>query len=147
MRTQSMPIQLIAASLVLAVGMFAASAAAAAVPVYKWTDSAGHSHYSQTPPEGQKYKTITASDAPARSAPAPDNAPADAPQQASGPTKGQIKRQLECDTARSNVETLSNNASVKLDINGDGKPDVLTGEQQKEQLENASKQVSLYCDK
>ncbi len=147
MRTQSMTIVLVATLLLVAVGGLAASVATAAEPIYKWMDSAGHSHYSQTPPQGQKYQVITAFDTPAPASSAAASAPTDTPRPASDPTKGQVKRQLECDTARSNVETLANSASVKLDINGDGKPDVLSGEQQSAQLENARKQVSLYCDK
>ena len=43
----------------LLAGAILATTPSAADPVYKWVDSTGHSHYSQTPPEGQKYQTIT----------------------------------------------------------------------------------------
>ena len=46
-------------ALAVAVGMLASASVMAGDPVYKWKDSSGQSHYSQTPPDGIKYETIT----------------------------------------------------------------------------------------
>lgn len=131
-------------------GVLLAGVASAVDPVYKWSDSSGRSHYSQTPPEGQKYQTITPSGTtsspvaplPATNAGEPMTAPS-----ANGPTQAQVERQKYCETARNNVQTLTTKPMVDMDLNGDGKPERLTAAQQTEQLAKAQQQVQLLCAK
>jgi hypothetical protein len=134
------------AGLLLA-GLILAAAASAADPVYKWTDRAGHTHYSQTPPQGQKYQTIVpVSPAPATPAPAADAATdSKATPKASEPTPAQVARQKLCETARNNVQVLANQPLVEMDIGGTGKSQRLTPAQQTEQLDKARQQVGTYC--
>jgi hypothetical protein len=134
------------ASLLLT-GLILSTTASAADPVYKWKDSAGHSHYSQTPPEGQKYeiitqtshvpgKNVTATDTPAENTETP---------KATGPTPAQVARKKLCEDARANVNTLNTHATVISDVNGDGKPVTLNVAQHAASLAQANKQVDLYC--
>ena len=138
-------------SLLLA-GVILAAAASAADPVYKWIDSTGHSHYSQTVPQGQKYQTITPAGTvtdTAAATPAPATAATagatPAKPAANSPTPAQIARQKLCESAHTNVQVLTNSPSVNLDIYGNGKPQQLTPAQQTEQLNKAQRQVETYC--
>ena len=135
------------ASLLLA-GLIIATAASATDPVYKWKDSSGHSHYSQTPPEGQKYQTITPTGTSAENAataPPPVAAKASVDAATAGLSPAQVTRKKNCDTARANINTLNAHASVTSDINGDGKPVTLNVAQHNAALVEAGKQVDLYC--
>ena len=138
------------APLILVIGLVSLSSASAGDPVYMWKDSSGQSHYSQTPPEGQKFKILKTSGRESANAYA-DETSTDANGQKShqenpNPTKGQTERKKYCDAARVSVNQLENSAAVKMDINGDGKAVNLTAEQQSQQLENARKQVSVLCE-
>lgn len=132
----------------LLAGMALAAIAWAAEPVYKWIDSAGHSHYSQTPPEGQKYQTITpvgtVSDT-TTPPPATDTTTTATPPPASNPTPAQVERQKRCDTARNNVQILTNQPVVNMDVYNTGKAQRLTPAQQTEQLNKAQQQVQALC--
>ncbi len=142
---------------VIVLGMVLAGAAFAAEPVYKWTDGTGHSHYSQTRPEGQKYQTITTSgavSAPTAVASGSSETPATPvnaaatnamPKPGNGQTPADIAREKYCATARANVQTLTDRPLVDMDITGDGKPERLTPAQQTQQLDNAKKQVGALC--
>ena len=136
-------------------GMALAGATLAAEPVYKWTDGTGHSHYSQTPPEGQKYSIVTTSGAvstPAAVATGGSETPAVAAstssqsaKPANGQTPADVARQKSCATARANVQTLTERPLVDMDITGDGKPERLTPAQQTQQLGNAKRQAAAFC--
>lgn len=134
--------------LVVVAGLVVVVNAAFADPVYKWRDSSGHSHYSQTPPEGQKYETITP--AGHSSSDASDAKPAGAEVPATGDaakslTPAQVTRQKLCVAARANMSTLTSHATVTSDINGDGKQVTLNAAQHDAALSDAKKQVDLYC--
>lgn len=139
-------------SLLLA-GLILAAAASAVDPVYKWKDSAGHSHYSQTPPEGQKYQTInpaatgisTNTSTPVTGSMPAGGAAAATP--VSEPTPAQVARQKLCDTARNNVQVLANQPVVEMDVYNSGKAQRLTPAQQAQQLDKAQQQVQALCAK
>ena len=136
-------------SLVVAISLLCGASAIASDPVYKWKDSNGQSHYSQQPPDGVKYETITTVGATTTTAPvvAPAAADAVAAQPAAAPTPGQTTRQKNCDTAQKNVVTFTTKPVVSMDINGSGKPVNLTPEQQAAQLNFAKQQVAAFCSK
>ena len=141
---------LFSSAILLLVGLILAAAASAANPVYKWKDSRGHSHYSQSPPQDQKYQTImptgVSTDSSATAPPAA-MAVAKASDDASmaGLTPALVMRKKNCDTARANISTLNAHASVTSDINGDGKAVTLNVAQHNAALAEAGKQVDLYC--
>ena len=109
-----------------------ASAAASAGPLYKWKDANGVTQYSERPPVGQKYETrqITPHAAPAAQATA---APAAA-------------ENLQCASARHNLELLSKPEPVMRDTDGDGKPDqALDDNERQTQKRLAESMIATYC--
>jgi hypothetical protein len=152
MRTPNLPLS----SLVLlssAIGLLLSVAAFAADPVYKWKDSSGQSHYSQSPPPGVKYETITpigvttTTEAPASAASAP--APA-ASAKMPAPTHvspGLALHQKNCATARNNLALLTSHPTANIDSKGTGRPSRVTPEQRAAELERANQLVAQYCGK
>jgi len=134
-------------SLVVATCLLAGSTAMAGDPVYKWKDANGESHYSQQPPEGIKYETITTAGASTTNPASSSSQDAGTAQDASGPTPADTDRKKYCDTARKNVDLLTSKPMVSMDIHGDGKPVALTPEQQTAQLAFAKQQVAGFCTK
>lgn len=141
--------------LVAAIGLLAGASAISGT-VYKWKDANGQSHYSQQPPEGvKKFETIdtagdTMADASDTSQPNPDSGDqkaAGAAGGAAGLTPAQTQRQQLCKGARDNAATLTAHATVKADVNGDGKQVTLNAAQHDAALSDANKQVDLYCSK
>lgn len=154
MRNQSIATPFLANSsilmLVVAIGLLASAGVMAADAVYKWKDASGQSHYSQTPPQGQKYETIT---------PAGNSTPSPSPAGTySSQTTGAMPaapaashpnlamRLKNCTTARSNVAALTNNPTAPIDTTGAGKPAPVTPAVRSAELERAKQQVSQYCD-
>ncbi|MBN6150337.1 DUF4124 domain-containing protein [Xanthomonas sp. AmX2] len=111
--------------------LFASSAASAAT-IYQWKDAQGVTHYSESPPAGQKYEARridarggTAIQAEAAGAPA-ENA--------------------NCTTARKNLDLLNKPAPVMSDNDGDGKPDgELSAAQRESQKTLAEAAIKAYC--
>jgi hypothetical protein len=153
MRTTSLSLS----SLVLlssAIGLLLSVAAFAADTVYKWKDSSGQSHYSQSPPVGQKYETITTNgSAPASSSTSASAPGASAPAAPSSTKKvastnvpaGLALHQKNCATARGNVATLTNNPTANLDTKGTGKPSPVSAKDRAAELARANQMVTQYC--
>lgn len=140
------------ALLLFATGLLAGAVASAADPVYKWKDSNGHSHYSQTAPQGQKYETITpasvtttSSTASANSAPAPASTTHAA--MSTRVTAIQAFRQKNCQTAHNNAALLASNPTANLDTLGTGKPAAVTSAQRAAAMDRANQQVTQFCTK
>lgn len=130
---------------IVVVGLLAGTSALAGDPVYKWKDANGQSHYSQQPPDGIKYETISTSGVSTSNATAAAAPGAAAAQP--GTTPGQIARQKSCEQAQKNVDTFTNSAAVAMDVNGDGKTVALSADQQAQQLSLAKQQVTVFCSK
>jgi hypothetical protein len=148
MRTPSLPLP----SLVLlssAIGLIVSASAIAADPVYKWKDSSGQSHYSQSPPQGQKYETIMPTGVTPTDTSASASAPAPATSirlAASAKTPAmQAFRQKNCEAARSNVAVLASHPTADIDAKGTGKPARVTPAQRSAEVDRANQQVTLYC--
>ncbi|HEV2607557.1 MAG TPA: DUF4124 domain-containing protein, partial [Xanthomonadaceae bacterium] len=130
MRNQSIAAPFLAKSsilmLMVAIGLLASAGTMAADPVYKWVDAKGQSHYSQSPPQGQKYETITPS-GDSTTSPSPpgtytSQTTAAAPAKPTAPHPNLAMRLKNCETARSNVAALTNNPTAPIDTSGAGKP-------------------------
>jgi len=107
-----------------------ASASAAATDMYKWKDANGVTHYSETPPPGQRAEArrMDGSD-PVQ--PETQAATAESPQ---------------CTTARQNLSLLGGNKQVMQDTDGDGKGDTLLDDSQRDAQRNlAEAAVRAYC--
>ena len=118
---------------VLAFAAVPALAQQTAGEVYQWTDAKGVTHYSQTPPSGNRYerRVISATGAAAPTTAEPVAAAAPNPQ---------------CTAARANLDALKAEGDVMQDTDGDGKPDqVLNADQRTNQLELARAAEKAYC--
>ena len=143
MRSPNLPLS----SLILlssAIGLLLSLDASAADPVYKWKDSSGQSHYSQAPPVGQKYETIT----PTGTVSTESSATASTPTPIPASTKSSARTALEqrnCDTARSNAALLASYPNANLDIKGTGKPAPVSSSQRTAEIARANQQVLQFC--
>jgi hypothetical protein len=97
-------------SLILSALALGAPHAAFAGEVYQWKDANGVNHYSQTPPQQGKFqaRSIYHRERAADGQPTASAAATESPQ---------------CATARKNIELLQSGAKLKVDSDGDGKPD------------------------
>lgn len=86
--------------------------------VYKWKDANGVTQYSSTPPpEGRRFETREVDHRAAAPAPrAQEAASGQEPPEASAEDPA-------CATARTNLALLGTSASLRVDSDGDGKPD------------------------
>ena len=98
--------------------------------IYQWKDASGVTHYSDTPPpSAYKQRNIYNPDPDAP--PAANKAPAENPA---------------CTTARNNIALLQNNQTVRMDSDGDGKPDkVLDDKGRANQLALAQAMLNANC--
>ncbi|MFT4247790.1 MAG: DUF4124 domain-containing protein [Pseudomonas sp.] len=118
-------------SCTLGLALLAASAAAGATNLYKWKDANGVSHYSEKPPEGQRYDTRRID---VRAGVTPPEATAPQAESAA------------CSTARNNLDVLGGSGPVMQDTDGDGKPDATLDEGQRAAQKNlADAAVKAYC--
>jgi hypothetical protein len=123
-------------------------APAVAAQVYKWTDSHGTVHYSETPPpQGTQYKRIStngmeqpvAAPAPAKEAEAPR--PAE-PGTTTLPDTPENRARL-CSSLKSNLDALKGKGPVVMEQQG--KSVALDEAQRKQQIAQAEAQYSQYC--
>ncbi len=109
-----------------------ASSAAGATDLYKWKDANGVTHYTETPPTGQRYETRRIDNSGGTVIQADDGAK---------PTES-----ADCTMARKNLEVLSGKGKVMQDSDGDGKPDTeLDASQREAQLGVAQAAIKAYC--
>jgi hypothetical protein len=125
-------------------------APAVAAQVYKWTDSHGTVHYSETPPaQGTQYKRINTNGMERPAAPAPGKAPAPAtaaakPASSAGemPNTPENRAKL-CSSLKANLDLLKGQEGVVLEEGGKSVP--LDETQRSQQTALAEKQYQQYC--
>jgi len=112
-------------------GLLLLAAGASATDLYKWKDAQGVTHYSESPPSGQKYESRRIDNRGIVGA-AEEAAPA-----AESPN---------CTTARANLKTLAGKGPVMKDTDGDGKGDAqLDDTERANQRELAEAAIKAYC--
>lgn len=129
-----------------------ASPAFAGKKFYKWQDENGVWHYTEKQPKDQAAAPVnvsakapdvgdTAADASGKKADVPAG-------MADDPAAQRIVagRQAACERAQQAVKVYEENAEVTLDLDKDGKAEVLTTQQHLEQLAKAREQASSYCN-
>lgn len=125
LRTRLLPL----AALLLSVAALPSLAA----DIYQWKDARGVTHYSDSPPVGQKHTTRTL----AQRGPV-------APAPVAGP---KIAANSDCSNAHANLTLLQGTGKVGVDDNKDGKIDrELTSAERAQRLKLALTQVETYCD-
>ncbi len=132
-------------------------APAVAQEVYTWKDAKGVTHYSDSPPPaGAKKKNVRiAADPVPSAAPAavvkpadaadaaakPDTADQQAAEQAAAAQRAK-QREQSCKQAQANIAVLNSQAGVSIDRDGDGKPDAVLDDKQRQQEVQAMQSVA-----
>jgi hypothetical protein len=140
--------------LILALGLALLLAPSAeATRFYKWVDENGVTHYSDSPPEHGRYEQIQTRDPVSRLEDLPldeddaeDEGAQPAPAPPAGPQTLSEARRINCETARTNLATLTSFEVIRMDLDGDGQLDTLSAEQRQDQIERAREQIELFCD-
>jgi hypothetical protein len=122
----------------------------ATAQVYKWTDSQGTVHYSQTAPAAgvdfKRIKTVQSTAAPAQDA--ETQAPAPARTQSAPPASQPIadtpaNRKTLCDSLQANLKLLKGSGPVVMQQ--DGKSTALDDTQRRQQIAADEAQHQQYC--
>ena len=118
-------------ALLLAAGLALAGSAIAQQKVYQWKDAQGRTHYSSSPPASGKYTIRGQATAPATPV---------------AGTAAAKPESAQCATARSNLATLRGNSNVRIDSDGDGKPDrLMNPEEHANQVKLAESIIGTSC--
>lgn len=106
--------------------------------IYKWTDANGVVHYSdQPPPESAGAERINIkSIGRARGEPS---------QQDSTEAAADKPESDACTTARQNLVVFENNDDIRMDLDGDGTPELLSPEQSEAELVRTRELINLLC--
>lgn len=116
----------------IALCLVVAAASAQTKAAYQWKDANGVTQYSSTPPPSGAY-TVRAVNTQGAS-------PAVAAQPA------QAAENPQCATARTNLQSLRGKAEVRIDSDGDGKPDkTLSAEERANQTTLAEATLKANC--
>jgi hypothetical protein len=99
-----------------------------AAEVYQWKDAKGVTHYSQTPPAQGKFQSRSIYQR---------QPPVDNQTVAATPTESP-----QCTTARNNIDLLQSGAKLKMDSDGDGKPDRDLSDSDREQQLKIAQTIS-----
>jgi hypothetical protein len=132
----------------LAVCLFATMALVAPVHAekfYKWQDEQGTWHYSKTPPKDADAQALNVRAQGATPTEAELAAKAEADKQAANKAMTDGSDSANCKQARANLAILLNNTQVQKDIDGDGKEEVLTQDEQLAEVSATRRQVEKYC--
>ncbi|MDO1528267.1 DUF4124 domain-containing protein [Fulvimonas sp. R45] len=120
----------------------------ACAQVFKWTDTHGTVHYSQTPPPtGTRYSRVTVSGSVEPVTPAP-NTEGGAAASPAAPAPATVadtpaNRARLCASLKSNLATLQGSGPVVMQTNGQQK--VIDDAQRKQQIDDAQAQYQRYC--
>ena len=107
-----------------------ACSTALASKVYQWKDAKGVTHYSDSPPPGQKVQDRRIDN---RGEPVPESS-------------AKAVDSAQCTTAKLNASLLAGNSALQQDTDGDGKPDKVLGQDDRaNQRALAEAAVKAYC--
>lgn len=120
--------------------------AASASEVYRWTDERGVVHYSDTPPEDDKFERVNVRTGTTRSTPEPEPEAAaeTTPPAAQASVEDAATRARHCDTARRNLIALNSSLDVTGEFEGESR--LLTAEERQDQIERNQRLVDRYCE-
>lgn len=137
-------------ALLLGAALWVASTGAFAAGVYKWSDSEGNVHYTQTPPpEGGAEKMTPPPPAPKalpqeRPAPTPAAAPAGdkaAEDRRRKEREAEIARQ-NCETARKNLDIYTTSRRL---LTEEGEAIILDDDVREAKIREANENIKKYC--
>lgn len=124
----------------LLVSMFIFPMLCHAGEVYKWRDKDGNIHYSDVEPPKQTTQRKVVKN---------PNAKVLTPEELANKAKAEkvAAQKAACDQAKLNVSMISDskNATINMDLDGDGKPEPLTAAQRAAQAERMEAAVTINC--
>ena len=128
----------------------ATAVSAQATAVYKWTDDKGVVQYTDAPPEGRKFEKMEVGGsgkarAAEEAAATETSSDAAAPAEATPAQRRLDVMKANCQTARTNLETLRSGEEVTADMDGDGNPETLDAEGRNKASAAAEETVRQNC--
>jgi uncharacterized iron-regulated membrane protein len=132
----------------LAVSLFATMLLVAPVHAekfYKWQDEQGTWHYSKTPPKETEAQALNVRAQGATPTEAELAAKAEADKNAATKAMTDGSESANCKRARENLQILLNNTKVQKDVDGDGKEEILSEDEQMAEVSATRRQVEKYC--
>ncbi len=136
--------------LFLGAALLAVSATGLAAGLYKWTDSEGNVHYTQSPPPQGEFKQLTVPKAPPAPTPSPqeESIPAATPQDKGAELEAERKK-LEANIARHNCEAARKNLEIytitRRVQNEQGEVEVLDDDVRAAKIKEANDMIKQYC--
>ena len=126
---------------------------------YKWSDSQGHVHYGDRPPQGQAAEPVKVHPSPtpksagvpaahtdaAPAEPAPGSARPDETSSPDGETASKQWMQENCNIAQRNLEILTTSGRRVHATGADGKPYVLNDQERELKLSDTQKEIEKFC--
>lgn len=117
--------------------------------VYHWVDAKGVSHYADAPPqgmeEGAREMVLRSERAGVQGSPAVPATPTVGAASAAA-VAGKPSNQAMCERARKNIAALQGTQDVVMDVDGDGKNELLDAAQRADQLKRAQAALGYYCE-
>lgn len=127
---------------------------------YRWKDDQGEIHFTQQPPLGRNYEFVESRSGASFNSPGSPAQPAEENTSADGassvdqeatarPEKMEIlpaKNPAVCAQARSNLQSLQNNAARIRMTDADGNTRFLTAEEKEQQRARAQEAIRIHCD-
>lgn len=140
-------------ALLLGAALWVASTGAFAAGVYKWTDSEGNVHYTQTPPpEGVAEKMTPPPPVPKTSKTLPQEKPVPPPAAAPASDKAaedRRRKEREAEIARQNCETARKNLDIYTTsrrlLTEEGEAIILDDEVRDAKIREANENIEKYC--
>ncbi|HRQ65808.1 MAG TPA: DUF4124 domain-containing protein [Xanthomonadaceae bacterium] len=130
--------------------------AAQATRFYKWVDEEGVVHYSDSPPAHGRYEQIETRDPAStfeeldaledENSEGTEEEAQERPTRPPSPQSVAEARQINCQNARNNLDTLTSFDAIQMDLDGDGELETLTEAQVEEQVERMRAQIERFCD-
>jgi hypothetical protein len=123
--------------------------------VYKWVDPEGNTHYTSSPPPGQKAEAVKTAPAPGAANPphepqksAPSATPTPAagkPQPSAEPTLTPQERAERCEKAKSRLDGLQNSQRI-YKTDAEGNRTRLTDEEREAGIAKAQEDIATHCN-
>jgi hypothetical protein len=129
--------------------------ATAMAQIYRWTDSSGQIHYSQTPPDEGSYERVNPAAGPTGSdgggvrsfLSGTDKAEAEAAKVHQQQLQAKADKAERCAKARERISFLEQNTAHRLMVKGaDGQPSRMTNEQFDQEVGEARKAETANCN-
>jgi hypothetical protein len=132
----------------LSAALLAVAASGQAAGLYKWTDSEGNVHYTQSPPPQGEFKQLTVPKTPPAPPPQAESAPA-APPQDKGAELEAERKKLEANIAKHNCEAARKNLEIytitRRVLNEQGEVEVLDDDVRAAKIKEANDMIQQYC--